>query len=103
MRTFLTGLASAAIMATGIVATAPPASAETRGCVTQVEYRKISKFDSIARTHRIFDTRGELAAQGYGRQSRTYNVCGSDYGQVTVTYMRFDGALYVETKSAYWG
>jgi hypothetical protein len=30
-------------------------------------------------------------------------VCGSDYGQVTVTYMRFDGALYVETKSAYWG
>jgi hypothetical protein len=88
MRRIITGLA---------------ASADSPGCVTKAEYSKISRYDTTARAHRVFDTKGVVRSQGYGMQVRTYDVCRSDYGMVTVTHERWNGTFYVERRSAYWG
>jgi hypothetical protein len=71
-----TGLA----LAVGVVTLAPaPASADTPGCVSKTEYRKIHKGMTKKRVHRIFDTRGWFADGGGGGYSRAYLSCNHQH------------------------
>ena len=69
----VTGLALAV---GGVIVTAAPASADTPGCVTKKEYRRIHKGMTKKRVHRIFDTRRSWFAGGSaGVYKRTYQSC----------------------------
>jgi CRISPR/Cas system CMR-associated protein Cmr3 (group 5 of RAMP superfamily) len=103
LKKILTGFAAAAVMASGVVASAPAASADTAGCVSKTEYKKVSKGTNMQRVHRIFDTAGRQSYVGYGSQLREYKPCGSRYGFVHITYDKRNGAWYLDSKSAYWG
>jgi|RhiMetdeSRZDD1v2_1073273.scaffolds.fasta_scaffold15004_14 hypothetical protein len=67
--------AGLALAVGGIVVATSPASADTPGCVTKKEYRKIHKGMTKKRVHRIFDTRGWFADGGAGGYSRAYLSC----------------------------
>ena len=67
--------AGLALAVGGAVVTTSPATADTPGCVTKTEYRKIHKGMTKKRVHRIFDTRGWGADGGAGGYSRAYPSC----------------------------
>ena len=57
------------------------------GCVSRPEYRRAEIGMRKARVHRIFDTRGEVIAQGPHREERAYDICRKYEGVVVfVTY-----------------
>jgi len=59
----------------GVAVTAGPAAADTPGCVTKKEYRKVHKGMTRERVHRIFDTRGWFAGGGAGGFEHGYRGC----------------------------
>jgi hypothetical protein len=59
----------------GIAVTAGSAAADTPGCVTKKEYRKVHKGMTKMRVHRILDTRGWFADGAGGGFSRAYLSC----------------------------
>ena len=86
----------------GVVAIAPPASADTPGCVTVREYRRVQDGMTLRRVDSIFDTFGRLESQGGGYMSREYNPCAGDrYSYVYVSYAYYNGAWRVYYKTIY--
>ena len=59
----------------GGTAISPPATADTPGCVTKKEYRKIHKGVTKKRVHRIFDTSRNWGTGGGAVYTRTYQSC----------------------------
>ena len=85
---------------------APLAAADTPGCVTRSEYRAVHKDDSIARTHRIFDTDGRkiggAKGGGFASQVRSYRTC-RPLSSLVIQYDRSRGTIWTLTaKSAVW-
>jgi len=68
-------LVTSAISSFGLVALAPPASADTPGCVTRGEYRHVHRDYTKPRVHRVFDTNGEFWDGHAGGYTRIYQVC----------------------------
>lgn len=98
-----TGAGAALALGTVVVTTAP-ASADTSGCVTKREFRKVHMGMKRERVHRIFDTRGRQTYTfwigGDHYSSREYRACRHPrWSIVSVDYVngRVDG------KFAYWG
>jgi hypothetical protein len=93
--------AGLALAAGGVIVTAGPASADTPGCVTKSEYRKVHKGMTKKRVHRIFDNRGHRQAfaqsGGHTAEIRGYRTC-SPFSAIAVSYG--DGRL--DAKSAVW-
>ena len=78
-------LVTSAIASFGVVALAPAASADTPGCVTRTEFRKVHHGMKKQRVHAIFDTFGAFFDGHAGGYTRIYNVCQPGY-YVVVTY-----------------
>jgi hypothetical protein len=99
-----TGAATAA--PTG-AATTSAALADTPGCVTKQEFRRVEKGWAIKRVHRLFDTKGNQTYFASGspyypaEQWREYRPCPK-YSYVTVDYKKRQGVWRVSSKSAYW-
>jgi hypothetical protein len=97
-------VAGSALALGSIVATPNVASADTAGCVTKTEFRKIHKGMKRERVHRIFDTNGRQSYTfwigGDHYSGRTYRACRHpQWSIVTVDYVN----ARVEGKFAYWG
>ena len=76
MKKILVTLATAIALAfPTVMLTASPTSADTPGCYTKREYRKVHKGMKIKRVHRIFDTQGWLVDGGGGGFIRAYKGC----------------------------
>ncbi len=104
MRRFGAVLATAALAVAPIMASAAPASADTEGCVTKTEFRKVSKGWALKRVHRVFDTAGKQSFFYSGYQTRDYKPCRNpDFSFVMVDYEKRNGVWRVTSKSAYWG
>lgn len=104
MKRALSLILTLGITSAGLAVTAPAASADTPGCVSRAEFRRVEKTMQIARVHRIFDTSGKQTSVGFGYQSREYKACSDPkYGFVYVDYQRRDGTWRVTSKYAYWG
>jgi len=101
----LTRLAIAGVVAFGLTGmTVPAAHADTPGCVSKQEFRKVKDGFKKRRVHRIFDTRGRQTSifrvGGETYESREYKPCSDrKYGFVWVDYV--NGRL--DAKYAYWG
>jgi hypothetical protein len=95
--------ASAATAALLLAAPVAPASADTKGCVSKTEYKKVRDGWTISRVSNVFDTKGSQTFSGYGYQSREYKACTSAYGFVNVDFQKKNGTWKVESKAAYWG
>jgi len=84
---------------------APPAYADTPGCVTRAEYREIERGMTVAFVARIFDTNGRVVATiRDGRHltvARSYDACRSR-GRVGVVFSNRTGRLRVTDKTAVW-
>ena len=63
---------------------AAPASADTPGCVSHKEFRRVDVGDSRHRVHHVFDTRGGSIFSRGQREERAYSTCGG--AVVFVTY-----------------
>ncbi len=91
-----------AISSFGAVSLAPSASADTPGCVTRKEFKKVERGMSKNRVARIFDTKGRQSSSfrsgGDIYQTRKYNPCPR-YSYVNVDYKNG----HVKSKSAYFG
>ena len=74
-----------------------PAHADTPGCVTKAEFRKVHKGMKMRRVHRIFDTKGQPAAFTTSI-TRIYSPCKA-MGSVTVKYR---SNHRVKSKSGQW-
>lgn len=75
LRPFVAAGTGLALAVGGVAVTAGPAAADTPGCVTKKEYRKVHRGMTKRRVHRIFDTRGWFADGGAGGYSRVYRSC----------------------------
>ena len=88
-RTVGIAAAAAGIALTGAVALPPAASADTPGCVTRKEFRKVKMGMSKQRAHRIMDTAGQrrVISRGYGFviEVRNYDTC-TPYGVASISY-----------------
>jgi hypothetical protein len=62
------------------------AVADTPGCVTRAEFRKVNDGMSMRRVHRIFDTNGVKAEAPIGRKQRWYDKCSSPVAVADVWY-----------------
>jgi|RhiMethySRZTD1v2_1073278.scaffolds.fasta_scaffold349723_2 hypothetical protein len=73
----------------GVMVTASPASADTPGCVTKTEYRKVHKGMIKKRVDRIFDIPGEFvdAVPVAGGFFQAYGTCKPGHF-VGITYKR---------------
>jgi hypothetical protein len=91
-----------ALVVASIGIAAPPAQADSRGCVTKTEYRHVHRGMTKGRVHHIFDTQGHRdAIAGSGRrliEVRSYRTCRRS-GGVSVSYRRHR----VSAKFAVWG
>jgi hypothetical protein len=98
-------LAALAVVTVASLALVPTASADTPGCVTKTEFRKVHQGDSIRRVHRIFDTKGKQSAYssggGYAFQIRDHKGCPT-YSFVSISYERKGGIWRLDSKSAVW-
>jgi hypothetical protein len=76
VRLTASGAAGLALAVGGVTVTAGPGAADTPGCVTKKEYRKIHKGMTKKRVHRIFDTpRHWLIVSSDGKYTYTYQSC----------------------------
>jgi len=104
----LAALAIAPVLAaTAVIASPPAAQADTRGCVTKAEYKKVKKGMKIERVHRVFDTAGKkesrAASGGYVFMVRSYKVCNSRWSAVAVGFEKSPGtAMKLSAKNAVW-
>ena len=53
----------------------PTGAAADAGCVSRREYRRVDIGMRKARVHAIFDTRGEVIAEGPNTEERAYDIC----------------------------
>jgi hypothetical protein len=86
----------------GVAATtAPPASAESRHCVSKGEFKRVHEGMRKGRVHRVFGTRGRrvayAAANRYSAEIRRYRGC-KRRSRVSVAY----GNRRLQSKSASW-
>lgn len=99
------GVPATATAGTSLGATAR-AAAETAGCVTRLEYRRVHKGMTMRRVTRIFDTRGNrqvIAHSGrFWTQIRNYNTC-SRFSVVSISFDRRGPRPWrLTAKSAVW-
>ncbi len=97
----------AAALVAGVLTSAPlvlanPAwAADTPGCVTRAEFKKVSKGMTKQRVTRIFDNRGKLSSyyayDGDVYTTREYNPCAK-YASIYVDYKNG----LVKSKNGYW-
>lgn len=98
-------LVATALAATTLVV-APPASADTPGCVTRAEFQAAKKGMTKPKVHGIFDTAGErmsiASSGGYSSEIRSYTTC-SPYSSVVVAWDKNPGKDWkLSAKSAVW-
>jgi hypothetical protein len=55
----------------------PAAQADTPGCVSHKEFRRIDMGDSRHRVNHVFDTSGDLIADHGRRTEYAYDTCGA--------------------------
>ena len=96
--------AGASLALGSVVFTSTPVAADTPGCVTKTEFRKIHKGMKRERVHRIFDTNGRQTSTfwigGDHYSSRDYRACRHPrWSIVSVDYLN----ARVDGKFAYWG
>ena len=107
MHQIVTGAVAASVLGlAGSLLAIPTASADTPGCVTRAEYRKVQKGDTKARVHRIFDTTGHretIAHSGrYRTEIRSYDTC-SPYSAVSIAWDKTGTSPWrLSGKSAVW-
>lgn len=75
----------------GLILTAAPAAADTPGCVSRGEYRRVDNpIQGLPRTQqmvrRLFDTRGRQIARGGGYMTVTYPACWTKQRRVYIGY-----------------
>lgn len=100
------GVAGMALATSGAVVV--PAQADTRGCVTKAEFRRVKLTHKMAFIHNVFDTRGRqtyiYSSDGYSFQSRDYRACRHPkYSYLNVGYEYTNGAWRLTSKTSYWG
>ncbi|MBY9073639.1 hypothetical protein K1X13_02275 [Nocardioides sp. WL0053] len=97
-------LATAALAAAPVLVVAAPASADTPGCVTKTEFKKVREGWSIKRVHNTFDTAGKQSMFMSGYQSREYKACVKpSWSIIMVDYEKKAGVWRVSSKMAMWG
>jgi hypothetical protein len=96
-RTSLLAVASTALVA-GSITTAAPASADTPGCVSGAEYKRVEVGMTMKRAHAIFDTDGSRLGLDGNDQVRLYPTCGDDQATVGLNLRREDGVWRVAQK-----
>lgn len=80
-----------------LVVVAGPASADSPGCVTGAEFRRIDKGMTRMRVQRIFDTKGRSLFRNPGavhNSARTYRMCvrwrrGTGHSQVQIQFNNY--------------
>jgi hypothetical protein len=93
------GIVTTLAFATAPLLIAPPASADSPGCVTRSEFRAVRNGWNLHRVHNKFDTSGRLEFASGAYKSREYRPCNNPrYSYVSVSYDH--GRVY--SKSAYW-
>ena len=96
------------ISAFTLTATTPGlAQADTPGCVSRAEFRKVQALPHgewrMRRVHRLFDTSGDRLHYTSSKRVRAYRVCTNPrYGRVEIEY-GFYHVWLVEEKHAHWG
>lgn len=105
-RRSLRAVAVTGALAMGVAVVSVPAvaQADTPGCVTKREFRKVHNGMSKTRIHRILDTRGKqssiFTSGGDRYESREYRSCRApSWSMVSVDYEN----NRVSGKFAYWG
>jgi hypothetical protein len=98
---------AAALTAAVLFAPTTAAHADTDGCVTKAEYRKVKKNMPKTRVHAIFDTAGKRESRatsgGYVAEVRSYRVCGSRYSAVAIAFDKEPRDVpRLAAKSAVW-
>ena len=93
MRVLTSAASIAALCVAGATLTIPTATADTEGCVSRKEHRRIEDGKSKRRVHAIYDTSGGyLDTLGASSYSRIYVGCGAFY--TTVSYVEFPGGKH---------
>ena len=91
---------------TALAVLAPPASADTPGCATREEFRRVERGMSSVRVAKILDTNGSRGAvvdgPGYHETYRLYTKCGSLPALASVDYRRNDGSTVWRVTSKGW-
>jgi hypothetical protein len=75
MKTWGSALAVVALVLGGLVLVSPAASADTPGCVSRAENRRVDRGMTKRRVHRIVDTHGRAWDGHAGGYTRRYNPC----------------------------
>jgi hypothetical protein len=101
--TVLLGTGAALALGSTVVAITP-ASADTPGCVSKAEFRKVHKGMTRQRVQRIFDTKGHQVytwwISGDHYSGREYRACRHpQWSIVSIDYVNGK----VDAKFAYWG
>jgi len=84
------------------VLAAPPAHADTIGCVSPWEFSLVKHGWTKTRVYDLFDTGGSLTFQGYGYMERDYRVCTSGTGRATLGFEHYNHAWRVSSKAVHW-
>ncbi len=75
MKTLASVFAIVALVLGGLVLVSPAASADTPGCVTRAENRRVDRGMTKRRVHRIVDTDGRFWHGHAGGYTRRYTPC----------------------------
>ncbi len=78
--------ATVVLACSALLAVPLTAAADTPGCVTRAEFRKVQDGMAMRRVHRIFDTNGEKAVAPWGKEQRWYDKCASPVAVADVWY-----------------
>lgn len=99
MRKFIIAAVLSLAASLGVVAIESPANADTPGCVTKKEWKKITYRMQMKRVHRITDTKGDLILLTPDNtvMVRGYPECGAGWLQL-ITYVKITGSWYVDAK-----
>ncbi len=96
-------LICAVALSVGLLTAVPAtAMADTPGCVTRAEHRKVKDGMTLSQVRRIYDARGRLENIGSGGMSREYRTCAGDsWSYASVDFERKGGAWRVWFKWIY--
>ncbi|KQQ39762.1 hypothetical protein [Nocardioides sp. Leaf307] len=77
-------LLSTALLTAGTAVIAPATHADSPGCVTRKEFRKVGEGMGMKKVHAVFDTAGRRVAKdsqdGLTIETRRYSTCSGDGG-----------------------
>lgn len=76
----LAAIGVATFLAVPLVGASPPASADTPGCVSGAEYRRVHDGMTRGAVHRLFDTKGRNLFENPGavhNSAREYRMCAA--------------------------